>query len=212
MDENSASERERSFICGMCIMPTKSSSVSVLDSCYELMKKDVLNFKENGRVVLLGDFNARVGRSVKMDDAIGKFGEDTCNARGNRLVSFLNEVELVVCNGRTFVSEPEWTRVRSSLHQESIIDSDTQVLAGSGKVCVVNTDIGCSDHFLVWMELGLVAKHKQKSKRVIRRWRLDRFEDEVKVRYQNALLAEVDGFTESIKQSIEGGLKGMKCC
>ena len=25
-------------------------------------------------------------------------------------------------------------------------------------MCVVNTDIGCSDHFLVWMELGLVAK------------------------------------------------------
>lgn len=76
-------------------------------------------------------------------------------------------------------------------------------------MCVVNTDIGCSDHFLVWLELGLVGKHKHKSKRVVRRWRLDRFEDdEVKVRYQDALLAEVDGFTESIKCSIEGGLKG----
>ena len=39
--------------------------------------------------------------------------------RGHDLV---NEVELVVCNGRTFVSEPEWTRVRPSLRQKSIID------------------------------------------------------------------------------------------
>ena len=47
-------------------------------------------------MVLLGDFNARVGRSVELDDVIGMFGEDTCNASGNRLVSFLNEVEMVV--------------------------------------------------------------------------------------------------------------------
>ena len=69
---------------------------------------------KKGKVVLLGDFNARVGRSVELDDM---FGEDTCNASGNRLVSFLNEVEMVVCNGRKFMLEPEWTRVRPSLKQ-----------------------------------------------------------------------------------------------
>ena len=55
-------------------------------------------------MVLLGDFNARVGRSVQIDYVIGMLGEDTCNtiACGNsyRLLSFLNEVELMVCNGR----------------------------------------------------------------------------------------------------------------
>ena len=33
--------------------------------------------------MLLGDFNARVGRSVEVDDVIGMFGEDTCNTGGN---------------------------------------------------------------------------------------------------------------------------------
>ena len=28
------------------------------------------------------------------------------------VISFLNEVELVACNGRKLVTEPEWTRVR----------------------------------------------------------------------------------------------------
>ena len=37
---------------------------------------------------------------------------------GNKLISFLNELELVICNGRRCVSEPEWTRVRPSLDQK----------------------------------------------------------------------------------------------
>ena len=73
-----------------------------MDSCYDRFKEDVLGFNEKGLVVLLGDFNARVGtcRSADVDDVMGLFGEDTCNASGNRLVSFLNEVELVACNCR----------------------------------------------------------------------------------------------------------------
>ena len=45
---------------------------------------------------------------MDVDYVISLFGEDMCNAR---LVSFLNEVELVACNGRKLVTEPEWTRV-----------------------------------------------------------------------------------------------------
>ena len=82
-------------------------------------------------------------------------------------------------------------------------------MAVSGNVHVDSTDIGFSNHFLVWMELGRTAKSFQKEKRVIRRWRLERFdEDEVKLRYQNALKADVHGFLESVKSKLEGGMKG----
>ena len=50
--------------------------------------------KEEGQVVLLGDFNAN---SPELDDVIGMFGEGNCNVSGNRLISFWNEVEHVVC-------------------------------------------------------------------------------------------------------------------
>ena len=66
------------------------------------------------------------------------------------VVSFLNEVELVVCNGRKLVVEPEWTSVRPSLKQKSIIDyivTDEALRKVSGDVCVDTSDIGCSD----WM-------------------------------------------------------------
>ena len=132
---------------GCVYMPTDSTSVAAVDAGYVRLKEDVLSFRQNRKVVLLGDFNARVGRSVELDDVIG---ENTCNASGNRLVSFLNEVEMVVCNGRKFLLEPEWTRVRPSLKQKSIIDyiiTDPQLMAVSGNVHVDNTDIGCSDHF-----------------------------------------------------------------
>ena len=139
------------------------------------------------------------------------FVENTCNASGNRLLSFLNEVELMICNGRKLVSEPEWTRIRPSLKQKSIIDyiiTDVQLLQVSGNVHVDRTDIGSSDHLLVWMELGRASTTSKKRKRVIRRWRLDRFgDDEVNLSYQNALMAEVHEFSESTKSKIERGMK-----
>ena len=114
-------------------------------------------------LVHLGDFNARVGKSTDVDDVIWIFGEDTCNRSGNKLRSFLNELELVICNGRRCVSEPEWTRARPSLDQKSVIDyiiTDAQLLRESGDVCIDSTDIGMSDHFLVWLELGRTARNR----------------------------------------------------
>ena len=103
------SERGREALYIGCVyMPTDSTSISVVDCYYETLKEVVLSFKEKGKIVLLGDFNARVGsRSVQINDVIGMFGEDMRNASGNRLLSFLNEVEPVICNGRNLVSEPE---------------------------------------------------------------------------------------------------------
>ena len=59
------------------------------------------------------------------------------------------------------------------------------------------------------MELGRATKTSKKRKRVIRRWRLDRFgDDEVKLSYQNTLKAEVHRFSENIRSRVERGMKG----
>ena len=57
----------------------------------------MLSFKQKGRVVLI---NARVGKAVDVDDVIGMLGKETSNASGNRLMLFLNEVELVICSDK----------------------------------------------------------------------------------------------------------------
>ena len=70
-------------------MPTTTASVSTMDACYENLKEDVLIFKEKGKVMkgkvmLLGDFNARVGTASEIDEVIGMFGEETSNNNGEK--------------------------------------------------------------------------------------------------------------------------------
>ena len=48
-------------------IPTDSTSVSVMDSCYERLKEDVLSFREKEKVVLPGDFNANFIIDVLMN-------------------------------------------------------------------------------------------------------------------------------------------------
>ena len=133
-------------------MPTTTANVSTMDACYENLKEDVLIFKEKGQVMLLGDFNARVGTASEINVVTAMFSEETYNNNGEKLVSFLTEVDLVSCNGRTFVTEPKWTHICPGLKQKSItnyIITDMQMLKKSGKLCVDRTDIGISDHFLL---------------------------------------------------------------
>ena len=53
-------------------------------------------------------------------------------------------------------------------------------------------------------EIGRVTKRGKKVKRVLRRWRLERFDDvKVKVTYQKALQDEVLGFTECYSEGRE---------
>ena len=48
-------------------------------------------------------------------------------------------------------------------------------------------DIGKSDHFLVWMELGRTVKTTKQQKRVIKKWRIEWFQDEeARQKYQEA--------------------------
>ena len=57
-------ERGRTTLFLGCVyMPTDSENVSIIESSYDELKEDVLGMKERGQVVLLGDFNARVGKS-----------------------------------------------------------------------------------------------------------------------------------------------------
>ena len=73
--------KEALYLC--CV--DMGSAAAVIEDGYERLKEDVLEYQQKGRVVLLGDFNARVGKSTDVDDVIGIFGEDTCNRSGNNL-------------------------------------------------------------------------------------------------------------------------------
>ena len=85
--------REALYI-GCVYMPTSSTSVSVMESCYERLKEDMLSFREKGKVVLLGDFNARVGRSAQLDMWLVCLGRIRAMLVNMDWLSFLNEVNI----------------------------------------------------------------------------------------------------------------------
>ena len=63
------SERGREALYIGCVyMPTESTSVCIMESCYERLTEDILSFREKEKVVLLGDFNTRVDRFAQIDD------------------------------------------------------------------------------------------------------------------------------------------------
>ena len=76
-------------------------------------------------------------------------------------------------------------------------------------MCVDRTDIGISDHFLLWLELGRLTKRHTNGKRVIKKWRLDRFDDkEIVIRYKKALSIEEPNFITDIRSIEERDLHG----
>ena len=98
------------------------------------------------------------------------FGEASCNSNGKLLIELLQNCNLVICNGRTMLKDPQWTRVQNRLGHKSIIDyiiTDRALMKESSNVFVDSTDIGSSDHYLVWFELGRnFGKSRKKARRI----------------------------------------------
>ena len=62
------------FIGCVCL-PTQGNIKHICSNRFKLLEEDISLFKSKGRVLLLVDFNARVGKSNDVDDVIGMFGE-----------------------------------------------------------------------------------------------------------------------------------------
>ena len=144
--------RDGSMYIGCIYLPIQGTYVNYVDECYENLSVDISRFKSKGRVVLLGDFNAHVGKGLDSDDVVGPFGEEVCNSNGTKLIELMQQSDLVLWNIREFCIEPQWTRIMPSLGQHSIVDyvaSDRHLMSCSSFVHVDSTDIGSSDHLLL---------------------------------------------------------------
>ena len=210
--------RDGSMYIGCIYLPIQGTYVNHVEECYEKLSVDISRFKSKGRVVLLGDFNARVGKGLDSDDVVGSFGEEVCNSNGTKLIELMEQSDLVLWNNREFCIEPQWTRIMPSLGQHSIVDyvaSDRHLMSCSSFVHVGSADIGSSDHLLLWVELGKVKKPRcDRKKRVIYQWRVDALKDkELREKYQEALKLEVDLFTEKLhnyKMTCTSGIDTVK--
>ena len=70
--------RDKSMYVGCIYLPIQGTHVDCVQECYEKLSLDISRFQSKGRIILLGDFNARVGKGLDYDDVVGLYGEDMC--------------------------------------------------------------------------------------------------------------------------------------
>jgi exonuclease III len=78
-------------------MPTTAHPEEELDKIYEMIEERMGNIKGTDYLVIMGDWNAAVGEGAE-GGYIGKYGLGKRNERGERLVEFCRQQELVVTN------------------------------------------------------------------------------------------------------------------
>ena len=148
---------------------------ATMDRHYEALVQDVAAFQRKGQVLVMGDFNARVGSATSPMDVIGQYGEDVCNRDGARLIDLLHASDLYCLNGRQplYGAQPAWTRCRASRGEQSIIDyiiGDSGVVSSGASASVHMSDI--SDHYLIHTHIAHTARvHRARPTRPTYRFR-----------------------------------------
>ena len=82
-----------------CYAPTLVSDEDIKDTFYEQLHEALSQVKRDDKIVLLGDFNARVGTDAEVwNGVIGANGVGNMNANGLRLLTLCTEHQLVITN------------------------------------------------------------------------------------------------------------------
>ncbi|XP_046846769.1 uncharacterized protein LOC124440415 [Xenia sp. Carnegie-2017] len=78
--------------------PTMKNPEDVKDRFYEDLDTMLSSVRSTDKLILLGDFNARVGRDSAWDGVIGKSGVGKCNSNGLRLLELCSSHGLLLTN------------------------------------------------------------------------------------------------------------------
>ncbi|CAH1274548.1 Hypp5338 [Branchiostoma lanceolatum] len=79
--------------------PTLQADPADKNMFYTELRNLVRNTPADDKVVILGDFNARVGRdSEAWKEALGKHGVGNCNDNGRLMLEFCAEMQLAITN------------------------------------------------------------------------------------------------------------------
>jgi len=168
--------------------PTDDRDSDTKDGFYAQLQEVVERAPREDKVVVLGDFNARVGNDVEeWNGVIGKHGEETRNESGTRLLRFSAENEFSImnthfehkeihkftweCPGRGLRSIIDYFLVRVDMRRDI---NDVRVIRGA--------EVG-SDHHLLLMKMkvrGRKQAKKEEKKSQLRSGRLQTKEGRLK--------------------------------
>ena len=75
------------------------------DKFYEDLQSVITTVKDKDPLIIMGDFNAKVGKGPQKDSGLGPFGLGNRNERGERLLTFCKTNNLTITNSQ-FMNHP----------------------------------------------------------------------------------------------------------
>ena len=118
-------EGRKKRMIGVVYGPDDKKPKVVKEEFFEELSNRVSEFKNGGwDVVVMGDFNARVGRGGNKDGVIGMYGEEQENCSGKLLIEIAEGYGLKILNGRK-EGEVEWTFMgqgKGGMARRSVVD------------------------------------------------------------------------------------------
>ncbi|XP_067007626.2 craniofacial development protein 2-like [Anabrus simplex] len=181
-------------------MPTSSADDEEIESMYEVREDLIQYVKGDENLIVMGEWNAVVGQEREVN-TVGEFGLGQRNERGNRLVEFCTDHNLVLAK-TWFKHHKEhpymWTRPGDTGRYQIDLIMIRQRFRNQVLDCksFPEADVD-SDHNLLVIKCHLKLK-KFKKGRNARRWDLDKLKGK----------SMKDCFKEHVAQGLNGKAEG----
>lgn len=178
--------------------PTLQSPDTVKEEFYGLLETTLSQIPKDNKVILLGDFNARVGKDPIWQDTLGHNGIGKNNSNGLLLLTKCAEHDLIITNTQFRQKDKfntSWQHPRSK--HWHLIDYVIVRAKDKNDVCITramfSADDCSTDHRLIRSKMSLeIAPNHSKSSKKIRSGKIntDGFKDVNKVDSYQKLLQE----------------------
>lgn len=152
--------------------PTTTAEEDAIDRFYEELQNEVNKMPKGDSLIVMGDFNAKVGSGERSDYSVmGAYGIGQRNERGERLIDFCYANDLYISNTKFRQAKPSrcWTWEspdKKTLNQiDFILVSKKLMTSVQNSRAFPSADIG-SDHQLVLANIKLRLKRGMPFKKI----------------------------------------------
>lgn len=183
-----------------CYAPNLDSEEEEKEAFYDELRVTVGKKKSFEILILMGDFNAKVGNQ-KMENIVGPYGLGNRNHSGELLINFCIENNLFICN--TWFEQKETARYTWSIRNSRVKNQIDYICAQKQfRNAITNAksrpgaDCG-SDHNPVVMNMNVRLKRPNK-KCISKKWDITKTKDtDVRKAFTDTLKIKIDNIAEN---------------
>ena len=195
-----------------CYAPTLDSSAEESDSFYERLDTEIQHTAVSDKIIILGDFNARVGSDcMAWENVIGRHGMGNMNMNGHRLLTLCAQNSLFITNTAyqlKDIHKGTWTHPRSK--HVHMIDYCITRQRDRQDVCITRAMRGAdcwTDHYLLRSKLSLRLRPPTRKRPAMKRLNCTALESPAtKNKFQDSITIRLEG---TLAPGVEEGWKNL---